>query len=137
LKHPAQLSVAESTYFLDKTASNQAIAAQADRMDIEQPSRGDSALVLDANSVNLRPQDLSFESRDGTKVVTCGISRDALADLGSYHRLNGADDEVFRALRPEIERLANAKYRAGRLDDNGAVVIGPADILLYGFESAR
>jgi hypothetical protein len=107
-------------------------------MDINQPTRRDSAsLVLNADSVSLRPQDLSFESRDGEKVVTCEISRDALADLGSYHRLNGADDEVFRALRPEIERLANAKYRAGRLDDNGAVVIGPADIILYGFESAR
>jgi hypothetical protein len=50
---------------------------------------------------------------------------------------NGAADEVFRALRTEIERLAGAKYHAGRLDHHGSLVIGPADILLYGFESSR
>jgi len=110
----------------------------ADRMDMDQLSRRDNAsLVLDADSVSLRSQELSFESRDGEKIVSCEISRDALQDLGSYHRLNGADHEVFRALRPEIERLASAKYRAGRLEDNGGIVIHPADILLYGFESAR
>src|SRR5579862_7315482 len=96
--------------------------------------RAAAALVLDADSISVRPQDLSFQSRDGDKLVPCGISRDALNDLGGYHRLAGAEDEVFRALRPEIERLASAKYRAGRHDGNGAISIGPADILLYGFE---
>jgi hypothetical protein len=93
--------------------------------------------VLDTDSISVRSQDLSFQSHDGKKVVACGISRDALRDLGGYHRLDGAEDELFRALRPEIERLASAKYRAGRLDRNGAIVIGPADILLYGFEGQR
>jgi hypothetical protein len=107
-------------------------------MDMDQfPRRNAASLVLDAGSVSARPQDLSFQSHDGKKVVPCGISRDALRDLGGYHRVNGAEDEVFRALRQEIERLASAKYRAGRLDRSGAIVIGPADILLYGFERAR
>jgi len=57
--------------------------------------------------------------------------------FAGYHHLNGAEDEVFLALRPEIERLASAKYRAGRLDHSGGILIGAADILLYGFEGPR
>jgi hypothetical protein len=104
---------------------------------MDQPSRGYASLVLDADTIKVRAEDLAFQSHAGATVVACEISRDALQDLGGYHRLNGAQDEVFRALRPEIERLASAKYRAGRLDRNGAILIGPADILLYGFERAR
>ena len=105
---------------------------------MDQPARRPVAsLVLDADSVTVRAQDLVFESHDGKTLVACGISRDALQDLGGYHRLNGADDAVFRALRPEIERLASAKYRAGRVDHSDGILIGPADILLYGFERPR
>ena len=92
------------------------------------------SLVMDAGSVNFLSRSFFFQSHDGMKTVACGISRDALLDLGGYHRLNGAADEVFRALRPEIERITSAKYRAGHLDRDGAIVIGPADILLFGFE---
>jgi hypothetical protein len=84
-----------------------------------------------------RHRDFPFQSRDGIKLVDCGISHDALLDLSGYHRVNGAEDEVFLALRPEIERLASAKYRAGRLDRSGSITLGPADILLYGFEGER
>src|SRR5689334_15892458 len=93
-------------------------------MDMNQPSRRESAsLVLDADTVKVQAQDLAFQSHVGKTIVACGISRDALQDLGGYHRLNGAEDAVFRALSPEIERLAGAKYRAGRLDRNGAILI--------------
>jgi hypothetical protein len=97
-------------------------------------SRQAVSLVMDFGTITPQSGGVSFQSHDGTKVVDCGISRDALMDLRGFHRLKGADDDVFRALRLEIERLASAKYRAGRLDLNGAVMVGPADILLYGFE---
>jgi hypothetical protein len=115
-------------------------APAIDRSDTDQmqSSRLDAvSLVTDATSVSVRPEEISFESLDGMKVVPCGILRDALLDLGGYHRLSGGEDELFRALLPEIERLASAKYSAGRLDRNGAIMIGSADILLYGFERPR
>jgi Protein of unknown function (DUF1488) len=115
-------------------------APAINRIDMDQlqtPRLDAVSLVMDEGSVNVRPQDISFHSHDGVKVVPCGILRDALLDLGSYHRLSGGEDELFRALLAEIERLASAKYRAGRLDRNGTIMIGPADILLYGFERSR
>jgi hypothetical protein len=142
---PGQVIVAS---LLDRIPPNQAISVETAArpgaaepvacMAMDQPTRRPTAsLVLDADTVKVRAQDLAFQSHDGEAVVACGISRDALQDLGGYHRLNGAEDEVFHALRPEIERLASAKYRAGRLDRQGGVLVDSADILLYGFEGSR
>jgi hypothetical protein len=69
----------------------------------------------------------------GDKNVDCRISRDALLDLAGYHQLSGRDDELFEALRGEIERLMNRKYRARRLETNGELLVASVDILLYGF----
>jgi hypothetical protein len=69
----------------------------------------------------------------GDKNVSCRISRDALLDLAGYHQLNGREDELFQALRREIERLLSAKYRARRMETNGELLVSSADILLYGF----
>lgn len=88
-----------------------------------------------AGSVQLQPQGLAFESHDGIKVVPCSISRDALLDLRDYHGLTGDDGQAFTALGSQIERLANEKYRAGRVERSGQIEIRPADILLYGFET--
>ena len=49
------------------------------------------------------------------------VLHDVLRDLLYYHRLDG--DDAFRALLPEIERLANAKSEAGRFEEDGALVL--------------
>jgi hypothetical protein len=100
------------------------------------PPRHPASLLMVAGSVRLLPQGLAFESNDGIKTVPCSITRDALLDLCGYHGLNGNDGEAFKALGPQIERLASQKYRAGRIDRSGELTIKPADLLLYGFESA-
>jgi hypothetical protein len=92
--------------------------------------------MMVAGSVKLHPQGLAFESNDGIKTVPCSITRDALLDLCGYHGLNGNEGEAFKALGPQIERLISEKYRAGRTERNGELTIKPADLLLYGFESA-
>jgi hypothetical protein len=40
-------------------------------------------------------------------------------------------------LLPEIERLANAKYDARRLEEDGGLLIQPADLVRYGFEKRK
>jgi Protein of unknown function (DUF1488) len=99
------------------------------------PKRTVKPLYVVAGSMQAQPQGLAFQSHDGVRVVTCSISRDALLDLRDYHGLAGDESQAFRALGPQIERLANEKYRAGRVDRSGQLEISPADILLYGFES--
>jgi hypothetical protein len=42
-----------------------------------------------------------------------------------------------RSRFPEIERLTSAKYEAGRLEDNGELLIGTADLLRFGFQGAE
>jgi hypothetical protein len=37
---------------------------------------------------------------------------------------------------PELDRLASLKYAAGRLEENGELVIRTADLLRYGFQRA-
>jgi hypothetical protein len=100
------------------------------------PPRHPASLLMVAGSVKLLPHGLAFESNDGIKTVPCCISRDALLDLCGYHGLNGDDGEAFKALGPQIERLVSEKYRAGRIERSGELTIKPADLLLYGFESA-
>jgi hypothetical protein len=39
-------------------------------------------------------------------------------------------------LLPEIERLVNAKFDAGRIEKDG-LVIRPVDLLRYGFQRRR
>jgi hypothetical protein len=74
-------------------------------------------------SLSARSNGLCFQcDRDGHH-LHCGISDVALRDLIDFHRFNGGEDEALRVLLPEIERLANAKYDAGRLEKNGWLVI--------------
>jgi hypothetical protein len=46
-----------------------------------------------------------------------------LRDLIDFHGLNGAKLDAARALASEIERLASAKYNAGRFEENGELLI--------------
>jgi hypothetical protein len=70
--------------------------------------------------------------RDGDRLLTCAVSRQILRDLGAYHQLWMSDEAVFSRLLSEIERLVNERVRAGRLDDDGNVTLGTADLLRYG-----
>ena len=56
-----------------------------------------------------------------------------IEDLASYHRLNFSPEDIFRVVLPVLDRLASTKYRAGRLEENGEIVIRGADLLRYGF----
>ncbi|HLH96468.1 MAG TPA: DUF1488 family protein [Xanthobacteraceae bacterium] len=88
--------------------------------------------------IDVQANGIAFQANYyGDKNVSCRISRDALLDLAGYHQLGGRDDELFQALRQEIERLSSAKYRARRMETNGELLVSSADILLYGFRARR
>jgi hypothetical protein len=93
------------------------------------------ALKLIFDSFSPQSKGLFFQcDRDG-KIIPCAIAELALRDLIDFHRIKSTEREAFRALLPEIERLANAKCDAGRLEENGCLVIWPVDLLRYGFQS--
>jgi hypothetical protein len=91
-------------------------------------------LKVIAGSLDLRSPNISFRVDDGASGVACGISRDALLDLAGHHGLRGSAEGLFHALWPVIARLLRAKFRAGRIDADGEVLVGSADLLLYGFD---
>jgi hypothetical protein len=90
-------------------------------------------LSIIAGSYDAQSKGICFQAH-GTMELACCISRDALLDLGGYHQASGSEEAVFTALAPEIERLISAKHHARRIDKNGEIWIGCADIVLYGFE---
>ena len=94
-------------------------------------------LRIIAGSLDTRPPCISFKVDDGASGLACGISRDALFDLAGHHGLRGTDDALFEALWPVIERLLLAKFRARRIEASGEVLVGSADLLLYGFDVTR
>jgi hypothetical protein len=83
-------------------------------------------------SLEAEPHGLLFQCRDGERIIECGISDSALHDLIGFHRIRRTK-EPFRVLLPEIERLVNTKYDAGRFEENGWIVVRAADLLRYGF----
>lgn len=82
--------------------------------------------------LELRSNSLACQLREGNRILTCTVSRQALRDLGGYHQLQISDEAVFSRLLPEIERLANERIRAGRMDETGSVTIGTSDLVRYG-----
>jgi hypothetical protein len=80
-------------------------------------------------------QRLSFQCNGGDKAtsISCSITVDAVNDLIQFHRLDLSGDEAVNALIKEIERLANEKFGAGRVDKNGELAITATDVLRYGF----
>jgi hypothetical protein len=93
-------------------------------------------LRIIAGSVDPQPQGIGFRVDDGANGLACGISRDALLDLAGHHGLRGSEEGLFQALWPVIERLLLAKFRARRIEASGEVLVGSADLLLYGFDVA-
>jgi hypothetical protein len=91
------------------------------------------SLRVIARSLSAQLKGLCFQcDRDGT-IIHCGIAADALRDLIDFHRIKSSEDKALRALLPEIERLVNAKCNAGRIEENGWLVIWPVDLLRYGY----
>src|ERR1700692_640853 len=82
------------------------------------------SLTIIEESLTAQTYGLGFQSdcADG-KIVQCGITNLALADLVDFHHIKGAAAGALRVLLPEIERLANAKYEAGRLEEDGGLLI--------------
>jgi hypothetical protein len=86
-------------------------------------------------SFRARSAALLFQCDQDGKTIDCGLASDALRDLLFIYRLDRSGRHGFRALLPEIERLANAKSETGRFEDDGALVIRTADLLRYGFQA--
>jgi hypothetical protein len=70
----------------------------------------------------------------GHTVIDSAIETEALLDLAYYHTLGDRTTlEAFSLLIPEIERLATAKCRMGRWEQDGSLLIGRLDLVRYGF----
>src|SRR5258708_2618707 len=80
-------------------------------------------------------QGLLFHCNDENKEIICNITDAAFRDLIDFHRLNRSKTELAQAIVTEIERLANAKYNAARIEETGMLVIRLADLILYGFQA--
>lgn len=68
------------------------------------------------------------------KIIQCTIDDVALRDLVDYHRINKTPADASQVLLAEIERLVNAKFDAGRFEEDGGLLIQSADIVRYGFQ---
>jgi hypothetical protein len=95
-------------------------------------------LTIIAESLTAKTHGFSFQSdcADG-KIIPCGITDVALADLVDFHHIKSAAADAPRVLLPEIERLANAKYNAGRLEEDGGLLIRSTDLVRYGFQKGK
>jgi Protein of unknown function (DUF1488) len=86
-------------------------------------------------TIEAASQRLSFQCDGGEKAITCSVTAEALDDLVHFHRLDVSKDETFNTLLNEIERIANEKFSAGRVEQNGELVIKTIDVLRYGFQN--
>jgi hypothetical protein len=67
------------------------------------------------------------------KLIQCTIVDVALRDLVDFHRIKKTAADPSTVLLREVVRLANAKYHAGRLEEDGGLLIRSTDILRFGF----
>jgi hypothetical protein len=86
-------------------------------------------------SLQVHSAGMSFQCDHHGKTINCGVASDVMRDLLTFYRLEHFSDNAFRAVLPEIERLANAKRNAGRFEENGTLVIREVDLLRYGFQA--
>lgn len=87
--------------------------------------------------LELSSDSIACRLREGDRTLTCTVRRQALRDLGDCHQLRVSDEAVFSRLLPEVERLANELIRASRVDENGNVTIGTAELVRYGLGLLR
>jgi hypothetical protein len=95
-------------------------------------------LTLTAKTLKAQTDGMSFQcDRGDGNIVQCGIADIALRDLIDFHRIQSTSTDSLRVLLPEIERLADAKYEAGRLEEDGGLLIRSTDLVRYGFERPK
>lgn len=80
-----------------------------------------------------RVDGLLFQCELSGTILQCGIFEEALRDLLDFRRDNRSEDDVYRAVLSEMQRIVTAKYQSGRFEDNGWIVIWPADLLRFGY----
>ena len=70
-----------------------------------------------------------FMGWDGDRWVRCGVRRDALLNAARVPEASGMDlVNLYRRRKNPIHALANAKFRAGRLEEDGLVLVSSADL---------
>jgi hypothetical protein len=95
-------------------------------------SQGMAMLKMMPGSVNVGSQCITFRCNDGQLEIACSILAHALDDLIRFHEIDDESDEGMDQLLSQIERVANDKIDARRLEPNGEIVIRSIDILRYG-----
>jgi len=70
-----------------------------------------------------------FMGWDGDRWVRCGVRRDALLNAARVTEASGMDlVNLYRRHKNPIHALASAKFRAGRLEEDGLVLVSSADL---------
>lgn len=70
-----------------------------------------------------------FMGWNGDRWVRCGIRRDALIRVARVPKASGVDPvNLYRNHKAPIHALASAKFRAGRLEDDGLVLVSSVDL---------
>lgn len=91
------------------------------------------SLTVVPGKLDLLPSSIVCQLSDGETVIICTIAHQVLLDLGAHHGLRLPVVAIFSELLSDVERLASAKFYAGRPDDHGDLSIGTADLLRHGF----
>jgi hypothetical protein len=93
-------------------------------------------LKVAAGRLEFFADSVSCQLQDGPRTIACTVAYQVLRDLGDYHFGRAIPEQaVFSECLPQIERLANAKFRGRKFDEDGGLSISPADLARYGFGS--
>jgi hypothetical protein len=95
------------------------------------------SLTIIAKSLMAHTDGFTFQADADGKIVKCDVTSVALADLVDFHHIKIAAADALQVILPEIERLANAKYDAGRLEEDGGLLIRSTDLVRYGFQMGK
>jgi uncharacterized protein DUF1488 len=81
-------------------------------------------LTRDTEEFFVLPDGVRFRMTDGSKLVSCRVSHEALQDHASRVNMTGNDAEIFEANRDLIEDVASDLYDAGAPhDDHGRLLV--------------
>jgi hypothetical protein len=94
-------------------------------------------LTVMVETLEAHPQGVLFQCDCGDGKIEGGITDAALRDLVDFHRIKSTAADASRVLLPELERIVNAKCDAGKFEEDGGIIIRPADLLRYGFHRRR
>jgi Protein of unknown function (DUF1488) len=71
---------------------------------------------------------LWFRAHDGSRLVRCGVTRDALLKLAGKSLMDDGLRCVYDANLPRIRAVAERKYRERGLERDGVILVGHADL---------